>query len=179
MPRDMAMAFYWRVREFRIVVKTHIVTMVDGSPENVEYTADRVLTAFDGLVVKENQLVCPQVSEQWDFHDVGNTETDFFMNGASPIYDGNINGVDYYLVPFYLSNSETFESFDRGNGECGTYTISFLNYSITNPLYWWELPTIEGGTTVTITAQRYWAYDPGDGGGPIYDEATGTQLRPT
>ena len=30
----------------------------------------------------------------------------------------------------------------------------------------------------TLTATAYWPYDPGDGGGPIYDTATGQQLRP-
>jgi len=31
--------------------------------------------------------------------------------------------------------------------------------------------------TITITASEYWPYDPGDGLGPIYDSATGAQLR--
>ena len=30
----------------------------------------------------------------------------------------------------------------------------------------------------TLEATEYWPYDPGDGGGPIYDSATGQQLRP-
>jgi hypothetical protein len=29
-----------------------------------------------------------------------------------------------------------------------------------------------------IAAEEYWPYDPGDGGGPIYDTTTGKQLRP-
>jgi hypothetical protein len=30
----------------------------------------------------------------------------------------------------------------------------------------------------SVEATEYWPYDPGDGGGPIYDSATGAQLRP-
>jgi hypothetical protein len=32
--------------------------------------------------------------------------------------------------------------------------------------------------SVDISIAEYWPYDPGDGGGPIYDSATGEQLRP-
>jgi hypothetical protein len=43
-----------------------------------------------------------------------------------------------------------------------------------------ELPS--GGTTtlevsMSVDALEYWPYDPEDGGGPIYDSATGAQLR--
>lgn len=33
-------------------------------------------------------------------------------------------------------------------------------------------------TTMSIDAVEYWPYDPKDGGGPIYDSATGKQIRP-
>lgn len=33
-----------------------------------------------------------------------------------------------------------------------------------------------GGPTMSV--HEYWPYDPGDGGGPIYDTTTGEQLRP-
>jgi hypothetical protein len=35
-----------------------------------------------------------------------------------------------------------------------------------------------GSAEVTIEASEYWPYDPGDGLGPIYNSATGAQLRP-
>lgn len=31
--------------------------------------------------------------------------------------------------------------------------------------------------SVVMSPQEYWTYDPGDGGGPIYDSTTGAQLR--
>jgi hypothetical protein len=37
---------------------------------------------------------------------------------------------------------------------------------------------VDGFTGVTIKPHSYWPYDPGDGGGPIYNEETGAQLRP-
>jgi hypothetical protein len=43
------------------------------------------------------------------------------------------------------------------------------------------LPNNGGTTTLAISmaieATEYWPYDPGDGGGPIYDSETGQQLR--
>jgi hypothetical protein len=36
----------------------------------------------------------------------------------------------------------------------------------------------EGSASMSIAAEEYWPYDPGDGGGPIYDSTTGAQLRP-
>lgn len=32
-------------------------------------------------------------------------------------------------------------------------------------------------TSITLTPKSYWPYDPGDGGGPIWDASTGSQLR--
>jgi hypothetical protein len=39
-------------------------------------------------------------------------------------------------------------------------------------------PTLPLSGSLSIEAIEYWPYDPGDGGGPIYDSATGRQLRP-
>jgi hypothetical protein len=33
-------------------------------------------------------------------------------------------------------------------------------------------------SNVVVEPHEYWPYDPGDGGGPIYDSTTGAQLRP-
>ena len=37
---------------------------------------------------------------------------------------------------------------------------------------------VNASTNLTITASEFFDYDPGDGGGPIYDSTTGVQLRP-
>lgn len=37
--------------------------------------------------------------------------------------------------------------------------------------------TFNGTASVEISAVEYWPYDPGDGGGPIYNSTTGAQLR--
>jgi hypothetical protein len=46
------------------------------------------------------------------------------------------------------------------------------DFSFTQPDYFVGV----GG--LTIKAVEYWPYDPGDGGGPIYDTETGAQIRP-
>ena len=35
----------------------------------------------------------------------------------------------------------------------------------------------EDSASMSITAEEYWPYDPGDGLGPIYNSTTGAQLR--
>jgi hypothetical protein len=47
------------------------------------------------------------------------------------------------------------------------------DFSFTQPDYF------PGGVAdLTIKAAEFWPYDPGDGGGPIYDTNTGAQIRP-
>jgi hypothetical protein len=47
--------------------------------------------------------------------------------------------------------------------------VDYLTYNIT---------LRNGAGIVVMRPQEYWPYDPGDGGGPIYDTTTGQQLRP-
>jgi hypothetical protein len=57
-----------------------------------------------------------------------------------------------------------------GGSAGGTITIDGTNVpSFINP------STTAG--SVIITPAEYWPYDPGDGGGPIYNSTTGAQLR--
>jgi hypothetical protein len=80
-------------------------------------------------------------------------------------YSENISGDFSYVA---LRAGPIFE------GEETSIPISFLGkqYEIKS------LKSDAGGLAeCSITATEYWPYDPGDGGGPIYDSATGAQLR--
>ena len=70
-------------------------------------------------------------------------------------------------------------AFVGNTGTYGTFTYSLLGQSFTTPFY--ASNSTGGGSlsvSASLVAEEYWPYDPGDGGGPIYDSATGAQLRP-
>lgn len=66
--------------------------------------------------------------------------------------------------------------------EVGSITSNFCGLSFSAPIKH-DNPFNESLYRIaslqsTLTATAYWPYDPEDGGGPIYDSATGQQLRP-
>jgi hypothetical protein len=58
-----------------------------------------------------------------------------------------------------------------------TTILEFDLYDITQPTPSDTRFNVDGFTGVTIKPYKYWPHDPQDGGGPIYDEDTGEQLR--
>jgi hypothetical protein len=68
-----------------------------------------------------------------------------------------------------------------GGATLGNLNVEFCGLSLIVPL---RQPTTDESLAMvascacTLTATEYWPYDPGDGGGPIYDSTTGAQLRP-
>jgi len=93
---------------------------------------------------------------------------------------GNVSEVK---TPFYFDGYTVRWSFKpypfAGNtGTYGTFTYSLLGQSFTAPIY--AINSTGGGSlsvSASLVAEEYWPYDPQDGGGPIYDSATGAQLR--
>lgn len=84
-------------------------------------------------------------------------------------------------LDIYASNVPT--NFDPlGDGPVGSFSYEFLGKTFTSDIYSLtrsESSDISGLNVVSsLVATEYWPYDPGDGGGPIYDSATGAQLRP-
>ena len=92
------------------------------------------------------------------------------------------NGGIYTWLSFSYATNDGGD-FSFGSIVCGpvieeneniTVPISFLDktYSI-------KAQRVGGAdsASMSITAEEYWPYDPGDGGGPIYDSVTGAQLR--
>lgn len=62
----------------------------------------------------------------------------------------------------------------EGNYECGSIVLTMNSLSFSIPMFSQESQATISGT---LEATEYWTYDPGDGGGPIYDSTTGAQLR--
>ncbi len=77
-------------------------------------------------------------------------------------------------------------SSSKTNGEFVTNVQLILQDSIyTIPIYQFifdpeipQSPWLGEVTNITIQPAEWWPYDPLDGGGPIYDSATGAVLRP-
>ena len=66
-------------------------------------------------------------------------------------------------------------------GQRGSLSVSYCGLEFIAPLKL-DAPDFETlydltNMDATLTATEYWPYDPGDGKGPIYDSATGEQLR--
>ena len=66
-------------------------------------------------------------------------------------------------------------------GQRGSLSVSYCGLEFIAPLKL-DAPDFETlydltNMDATLTATEYWPYDPGDGKGPIYDSATGAQLR--
>lgn len=159
------LSFYWRVKRWRIS------TVGDG----IEGDADPQPFSYDYSVVSvpaesEKHLVCGQNILGWTYDNGAPANNDdslwvyeqqtalvgnypFFGVRASGVlsYDG---GADYEVVGSVYFGSRSWPC----------YGIRIAEYYVNS-------------ADITISAEEYWPYDPGDGGGPIYSSTTGSQLR--
>ena len=97
---------------------------------------------------------------------------------------------DEYISPYLIRSAfkTSSPSFPEAEPPNAVVPINFLNqtYGLLAQSSKIELTIEIGGNLVTIPldinmaidAIEYWEYDPNDGGGPIYNSATGAQLRP-
>lgn len=106
----------------------------------------------------------------------GNAPALFRLDGSSNVLE--------VKTPFYFSgqtnrwNFNTY-SFAGNTGTYGTFTYTLLGQNFTTPIH--AVNESSDGSlsiSVSLVAEEYWPYDPNDGGGPIYNSATGEQLRP-
>jgi hypothetical protein len=104
----------------------------------------------------------------------------FYRNGSNGLEFRP--GIRFFMrtfrwVSIYASNWTS--TVQPPSGPYGTFSYKLLGQTFSTDIYAYNS---RGGTTLNVTADlealEYWPYDPGDGGGPIYDSATGAQLRP-
>jgi hypothetical protein len=112
------------------------------------------------------------------------TSYTYFANTAeAPAFyrlngEGNISQVS---TPFaFQVNTTRWQirafPFAGNTGSYGVFTYSLLGQSFTAPIYAYNRFVGNDDTlsiSASLVAEEYWPYDPGDGGGPIYDSATG------
>jgi hypothetical protein len=145
----------------------------------------------------ESELICDQEKSRhslFRYNEVGSGgsataisyEYDYYAgDGNAPALfrlDGSGN-VAEVKTPFYFAGQTTRWNFNTysfaGNtGTYGTFTYTLLGQHFTTPIYAVnELGDGSLSISISLVAEEYWPYDPGDGEGPIYDSATGAQLR--
>lgn len=171
--------WYWKVKTWTVAAS--VTSSNPFTPGTVAYgktfTANNVRSA--GLSQQysspqnEKDLVCKRATRFNEVDDSGSVfNFDLFTDGVDTSAK-SFNGLYYPLLNI---------GFDGGNGGVIT-TLNGFGLSggtisidgITVPSFFY--PDTASGA-ITITPDEYWPYDPGDGGGPIYDSATGAQLRP-
>jgi hypothetical protein len=151
--------------------------------------------SFGTTPSSESELICGADVDHslFRYQEVGSGATETFISyaydynsGARPAIfrlDGSGN-VSEVKTPFSFYGNTTrwnfrASPFAESTGTYGTFTYTLLGRNFTTPIY---ANNDTGGGSLSISAsivpEEYWPYDPGDGEGPIYDSATGAQLRP-
>lgn len=151
---------FWPIIQFRRI----------GDP--VEVAVSQLGTAFWGAgfacptIPTFTPDVRPIIKQRTNLYSCGLSFSFNYENGLEPDTDVYSGGAIVLAQNESLSNT--------------TVPITFLDQTF-------QILAIDGNfetedphpliTTMTIDAVEYWPYDPGDGGGPIYDSTTGDQLR--
>lgn len=180
---ERAMKWYWRVKSWNInVIFSFSETFEDNYTfPNNSVIADKNVTSSPDT---EKNLVCRKFTSLENSDALATYRFELFAADPPMCYEGDI---------FYPAVRFSGEFFLEG----GEITIETYNFDLSGNdpeegAVWIEeilgsgvgiasrvRPTGgQGGMTALITIDKYWGYDPGDGGGPIYDENTGAQIRP-
>jgi hypothetical protein len=163
--------WYWKVKRWTVSA-TLTGTGIRDTPISTSFSD----TFFNGNnnspeLTTEKQLVC-QRSVVYP----GDTESPFVLQ----MFNEGVQKVGELYYP------SLFFGYVNGAGVIGTSppepagsvsggTIIMDGLTLPSWLYGQFAPITSG--SITITASEYWPYDPGDGGGPIYNSTTGAQLR--
>lgn len=190
----LALAAYWRVRKWRVTGQTWFGI---GSGLVDILNIDRVIERNN--VFSEQDLIC------WDGTDDSKKWGAFLINSfsngiafniqipGSPVYGipPSIQATGWFATVFIGGNDEglfpTVTTVKSPEDEFFSIELNLLGQqqsigariaSVETPQEVQDDPSWQGYVGFKITADEYWPYDPNDGGGPIYDKATGKQLRP-
>jgi hypothetical protein len=176
MTKELGMVFWWRVKNYR-VDSAQLTVGPDDSGNFGEIsmpTGQMTLELPSEGISSEKNLVC-DITRQF---------------GVSLPFPNNV-AVDLRIFPganqsgslikMHMDVRCTLQTtqYFSGNGATpdpytlGDCTISVLGEDLTFPIG----GDFSGSASLEISASEYWPYDPGDGGGPIYDSATGAQIR--
>lgn len=174
---DLGLYFWWRVKKWTVnSASLDVIPGEDdpggGGPIPIE-TGEMTIVLPTGGISSEKELVCPK---QKQFR-VGNTFDQVGVNLR--IFPSANQSGDLIKMHIDVRASIQTTTFFYGNGGeavpyvVGTCTITVQDRNLIFPIG----GDFQGTGSLAISATEYWPYDPGDGGGPIYDSGTGAQLR--
>jgi len=175
--QDLALSLWWRVKKWNVDSASLTIISDEGSPSEITMPTGQMSLELpeDGLASEKN-LVCPY-TRQFGVGPGGPGPGDVGIrlrifaraqrgSGDSISMEVDVNAIGG-TVQWFLGDGGAVEN------EIGTCTLTSAAGSKQFALG----SDFNGTASVEISAVEYWPYDPGDGGGPIYDTATGQQLR--
>jgi hypothetical protein len=174
---DLGLYFWWRVKKWTVdSASLDVIPGEDdpggGGPIFIE-TGEMTIELPAGGISSEKELVCPK---QRQFV-VGNSFSQVAV--TLRIFPRANQSGDLIKMDIDVRASIQTTTYFYGNGGeaaphiVGTGTITVQDRNLIFPIG----GDFEGTGSLAISATEYWPYDPGDGGGPIYDSVTGAQLR--
>lgn len=175
---DLGLYFWWRVKKWTVdSASLDVIPGEDdpggGGPIPI-VTGEMTIELPTGGISSEKELVCPKQRQ----FTVGNSLTQVAV--TLRIFPTANQSGDLIKMHIDVQARIQTTTFFYGNGgsvgpnTVGTCTITVQDQNLTFPIG----GDFAGTGSLAISATEYWPYDPGDGGGPIYDSATGAQLRP-
>jgi len=174
--RDLALSLWWRVKNWSVDEAELTVIPEDDPPYAYDMpTGTMTMVTPPTAIESEKKLVC-NFNRQFDvggpdpFNDVSiilRIRPGAEQSGELIKMEVDVLANLYTLQLFYANGSPTVAN------EIGIGSIETEAGIVTFPIG----SDFNGSASLVISAAEYWPYDPGDGGGPIYDSGTGAQLR--
>ena len=173
-----AIKWYWRVKKWRFIgtATTGISTVSqdeiitnNASYEFNEFSVEQPATE-KGLVCDYGTLAIYNdgQDDEFGFYLYSEISDPRGIRYNEQIYPSVIAFISVAGTRFSTASIPTAAAF-------GTATINDIAFNLTTG----DESVVPGySATITITPEEYWPYDPNDGLGPVYDSATGAQLRP-
>jgi hypothetical protein len=173
---ETALKWYWRVKRWQ-AVSDLIYTPLVGDPTH--YTGTSVpfgRTDNDNEpFADETQIICSDTQMQLS----GSFTEGFFGDNLDLWSIANWMGVQVYQSAGLYWLRMQYSSIPLGTHDAGALAVADAKLYIDGvevDLYCDDLVTITG--SIVVSPYEYWPHDPGDGGGPVWDSATGALLRP-
>lgn len=190
--RTKAVPIWWRVKKWLLSVEAEYLVYtqtVSFSDTDIFDVSELPILSFvpEKTFGTEADLVCANVLQSNEPFPVFNVETNLiemvtsvrlpadhvFGTDAGPMVDSFVKIGPHFECFFYADEGFTITT-QAVAPAVGSINVSAQATNFTAPLY--------SGDDVqyfnaALTATEFWPYDPGDGGGPVYDSATGAPLR--
>lgn len=179
-----AMAMFWRVKSWRVVITRQTSFAPDPDPPFESYSEIADFSFFSP-VANESELICKNGVE-WEFFGIVNIDYDINLHIVINISNVMFILDDVIYLPFAVDVSlSAHGGFSDGidvSTELGDVTLisvpstlSILGTSY-NLLTAAEEPSVVSGISCQISPAEYWAYANPDGSDPEYNTSTGEPL---